>query len=191
MNFVLNKFFWSWIKWNCSYLSLCGVFMGLAFLMRFRFAWSAWDVQAICIVSAVSDVIFPAVPSTLIFSAALGFDHHEEEVSSLCNTADTSLQVRRLSVLWIACFNPFICVLSRQTWIVSPPKRGQLGCRLLGKYPIILHCSETPGFLVGGIKNNRSFSSKTLVGIWTTSVICQHFKYPPFPHLEWVTSIPK
>ena len=118
--------FWSWVNWSYSHLSLCEVFMGLSFLMWFRSAWSAWDVQAICIVSAVSDVIFPAVPSTLIFSAALVFDHHEEEVSSLCNTADTSPQVRRLSVLWIACFNPFICVLSRKTWLVSPPKRGQL-----------------------------------------------------------------
>ena len=95
--------FWFGINRSCSHLVLCEVFMELAFLMWFRSAWSAWDVPAICIVSAVSDVIFPAVPSTLTFSTALAFDHHEEEVSSLCNTADTSLRVRRLSVLWIAC----------------------------------------------------------------------------------------
>ena len=183
--------FWSWVNWSCSHLSFCEVFMGLSFLMWFRSAWSAWDVPAICIVSAVSDVIFPAVPSTLIFSAALVFDHHEEEVSSPCNKADTSLQVRRLSVLWIACFNPFICVLSRWTWIVSPPKMGQLSCPLLGEYPIILHCSETMGFLVCGIQTKWPLFFTTLVGIWTAPVIYQYFKFSSLCHLKWVTSIPK
>ncbi len=118
--------FWSWVNWSYSHLSLCEVFMGLSFLMWFRSAWSAWDVQAICIVSAVSDVIFPAVPSTLIFSAALGLTimkkkFHRFAIQRILRFKFADCQCCGLHALTLS----FVYCLPKP-WIVSPPKRGQL-----------------------------------------------------------------